>query len=1294
VSDRLVLDIDADGRATVSVSVDNDLPGVVGDPFPLAWPVDAEALEDLRWYLEEYLLVPYGVYGEKGPDVAKHVRGWGEAVFAAVFGSGAGRDAYVQMREGELVIRSASPAALGLPWELMRDPDRPGPLALDFGAVARALPATQLGKPFSIAGERLRVLMVISRPSGAQDVGYRMVARPLIERLEAVRGEVDLVVLRPPTLEALKGELLAAREDGRPYQVVHFDGHGVLAGRGVSAGMGPPATFAGPAGEGVLIFEKPTGGADEVRAASLASVLSNAEIPVVVLNACQSGAVGKELEAAIATRLLQEGTSSVVAMAYTVFAVAAAEFMAAFYERLFVGDTISGAVSAGRRRLAERPDRPSPKGKMPLEDWLVPVHYLRRDVHFPGLRRERPQPVSLDTLLDSLRSRSEDTGVEALDAVGTFVGRDALFYDLEVATRHRRAVIVHGPGGTGKTELAKAFGRWWRDTGAIDDPDWVIFHSFEPGSATFGLAGVMDKIGLSVFGAAYSSLEHDERRAVIEDLLQKRRLLLVWDNFESIHTMPDPTGATPALDDKAAAELRSFVAKIAAGGATSLVITSRSSEPWLGDVPRIAVGGLTPDEAIEYADWLLAPHPKAQQKRADPAFAALLDWLDGHPLSMRLVLPHLETTEPSSLLSSLQGIADPLVDDVEDTGRTTSLNGSITYSYDHLSQAAQQLLVALCAFHGVADAELLRLMSDHADVPERFRGVSHETWISVLSQAANVGLLSPLGADLFRIHPAFPRYLATRWRQDSGGDDERQATEAVLLDAYAALGRFLSEKVHSEDAAFVFQLIGLQRPGLGKYLQRALAERRWRQAQSIGEPLDAFFTARGLDEEARRWVDRTRLAVESDAGDPPPLDSPAGALWLFHVGAQANRTRAAGQLDVAERTYTDILVALEAQPESDKNDRRLAVTYHQLGMIAQRHGKLEDAEEWYRRSLAIEERLGSKVTIASSYHQLGIVAHRRRDLDEAEESYKRSVALRDEVRDLPGLASGYHQLGMLAHDRERWDEADEWYRRSLAIEEQLQNLPGIASSYHQLGVAAQDQGRLDESEEWQKQSLAIHEQLRNLPGIATSYHQLGILAFQRTRLDEAEKWFHQSRAIEERVSNFVHLASSYHHLGLVAFRRKRWDEAAEWHRRSLAMEEAVGNEPGMAVSYLELGHVALCTGQLEEADDWCGRSLELSEREDLRSEMARGRRLAGFIADARGDRVLALDWMIRCVTTYDDPRHPAIGSAIHHLARLTGELGSEVLDSRWRAITGEELPDGLGAAVDKFIASQPKADEQ
>ena len=223
-----MVDLAADGRVSVSRWLDGEDPGQASEPFPLAWPLDAEALEDVRWYLEDYLRAPYGVYGDRGARVAARLRPWGEAIFSALFGSGPARDAYVGMRSRsagtEIVLRSPSPSLLGLPWELLADPKSATPLALDVG-VARGLPAGPL-PAFVAAGERLRVLMVISRPRGVGDVGYRMIARPLLERLEAVRGQVDLVVLRPPTLEALQRALARARAEGQPFQIVHFDGHG------------------------------------------------------------------------------------------------------------------------------------------------------------------------------------------------------------------------------------------------------------------------------------------------------------------------------------------------------------------------------------------------------------------------------------------------------------------------------------------------------------------------------------------------------------------------------------------------------------------------------------------------------------------------------------------------------------------------------------------------------------------------------------------------------------------------------------------------------------------------------------------------------------------------------------------------------------------------------------------------------------------------------------------------------------------------------------------------------------
>jgi hypothetical protein len=61
---------------------------------PLAWPLDAEALEDLRWYLEDYLPAPFGMWENRGPTVRAKLTGW----------AGPGRDAYQRARDRGLEV--------------------------------------------------------------------------------------------------------------------------------------------------------------------------------------------------------------------------------------------------------------------------------------------------------------------------------------------------------------------------------------------------------------------------------------------------------------------------------------------------------------------------------------------------------------------------------------------------------------------------------------------------------------------------------------------------------------------------------------------------------------------------------------------------------------------------------------------------------------------------------------------------------------------------------------------------------------------------------------------------------------------------------------------------------------------------------------------------------------------------------------------------------------------------------------------------------------------------------------
>lgn len=585
-------------------------------------------------------------------------------------------------------------------------------------------------------------------------------------------------------------------------------------------------------------------------------------------------------------------------------------------------------------------------------------------------------------------------------------------------------------------------------------------------------------------------------------------------------------------------------------------------------------------------------------------------------------------------------------------------------------------MTVLSLLQGVADANVLGAFSNMPGVPEQFRDRPAPVWRELLERASGLGLLSPGGVGTYRIHPALPAYLADLWRSQAADTygDQRAASVRALLDAHVIFSIRLAEGLHGEHAQLAGALLAVHRRMLGSMLGSALDQSLWEHAQFIAQLLDIYWDRRGLGEEARGWTARMRHAVEGPDGLPSGLGTPAGALWTYASGAQANRELLAGRLDQAESTYLSHIRALLAGPESPAQRKNLATAYHQMGMVTQHRSRLEEAEEWYHKSLAIEEDLGNRPGMASSYHQLGIVNHLQGRLAKAEEWYYKALAIAQSLGNQAGITSGYHSLGMIAQHRSRLTEAEEWYHKSLAIEENLGNRPGMASSYHQIGIVNQLQGRFPEAEGWYHKSLAIKEDLGNRPGMASSYHQIGIVNQAQGRLPEAEEWYQKSLAINEDLGDLGAIATGYHQLGAVHHARGRLEEADRWYHRSLAIKEELGSRPGMASTYHSLGMIAQARGQFPQAEEWYGRSLAIREDLDDLPGMALTYNQLGSLATEQKRPDAALEWTVRCVSQFEEIPHRETGQGPWRLRLLTDLLGIPTLEQTWQSVTGNPLP--------------------
>jgi len=292
--------------------------------------------------------------------------------------------------QAQALANEAASEWLRLPWELLHD----GRGYLFQGKqavrVRRRLPNYH-DFPVRFAELPIRILLVSPRPDDKQ-AGYldhRASALPLVEAMETLGDQlVNLTLLTPPTFPALQLALQNADARQQPFDVVHFDGHGV---------------FDHVLGLGGLCFESPKTvhqlehrATAFVDAKEIAAVIRDYRIPLVFLDACQTAKSETDPTASVAAQLLEEGTTSVVAMSYTVFVATAQRFVKAFYHALAQGARVGQAMLAGQQALkgdSYRFDKMGMgSGEFHLQDWFVPVLFQER--HDPQLfTRLPPQAV-------------------------------------------------------------------------------------------------------------------------------------------------------------------------------------------------------------------------------------------------------------------------------------------------------------------------------------------------------------------------------------------------------------------------------------------------------------------------------------------------------------------------------------------------------------------------------------------------------------------------------------------------------------------------------------------------------------------------------------------------------------------------------------------------------------------------------------------------------------------------------------------------------------------------------------
>ncbi len=1094
----------------------------LSDPTPFINPVTEGDREEMRWYLEEYIRHPLGGDSERAGSVTERMEEIGYELFQLILGNEDAKKLYKQaahkgLEDIEITVNSSDPEFLALPWELIRDPEarQSGPLALGLGALYRRINREQcIELPTHPKDQPMRVLFVLARPDGKDDVPCGMIARPVLEAIRPLRPSIDVEVLRAPTFANLQKKL---NEIPGFYQIVHFDGHGLFVPDDAKINKDDPKSRYMEAGEGHLVFEDDEGKAMPVSSKRLGETLSGSKVPLFILNACQSDVSGDKAYSSTAAGLLRTGALGVVAMNHSVIAHTAAGFISALYGALIKNATLTGAVTTARRAIATDTTHE-------LEDWSVPTLYTTNSSYMPmpeGAGSEVKADESLMADLDMVRK------VCPPGRYG-FIGRDAEILEIERALydAKRPWALLSGIGGTGKSDLANGFARWYAETGGA--PGRICRTSFEYKSSMAHLIGTI--VG---HGSELSKLPEEEQLKRVTDFLRKTPCLLVWDNYETVSGIQEGIEPLSSIDDQK--RLSDFLLSLA-GGKSRVIITSRKvNEVSLEiDYKAIKVGGLNQGDSEEMAAVIIDRIPgfsldKVMNKEA---YIKLLKYLNGHARSLEMVIPQLQKKIPTEVHESI------LARSGGDMGK--KMVATLSVAYDSLSDNTKKHLPIVGLFASFVSTGLLEAFSAQFEGYETIVGkpLSAEEWEAILDEASNAGILEHYHGNIYQLHPTMPIFF--RSVLDSSPEENALAhLDRAYMGLYAAWTYAIYEELAKANQNIIAAL-SLEENNLLRSLKLAINGEQWEAAQGIATALYEFYNIRGRLDEWRTV--RAGLLEKTGRKVEPEAQVQLASLWQFLLGNEANDLLNQNRLDDAEARYREILSYNESLNDP-KAEPIIAVSYHQLGMVFEEKREYKEAVGWYEQAIEINERLGLKESVAANYHQIGRVHEEQKKLDEAERWYKKALEIYERLKLERNASDGYHQLGIIYQLRGNTQEATKWFKKAVEIKERLGLEGDAAKGYHHLGMLFEFKGDLDRAERWYRKSLEICERLKLDRESSAEYHHLGNIACRRSRFGEAEAWFNKAISICQRYNDWTNLATTLAQLGVVQVQAKKVSEA-------------------------------------------------------------------------------------------------------------------------------------------------------
>ncbi len=594
-----------------------------------------------------------------------------------------------------------------------------------------------------------------------------------------------------------------------------------------------------------------------------------------------------------------------------------------------------------------------------------------------------------------------------------------------------RLVTLLGPGGVGKTRLAREVAR-------------RAERDFAHGSCVVALAPVRDHTLVpATVARALGVVEHPLIPVAdqLGDALRFAHLLLVLDNLEHLAIVASPwlTGLLlhcPRL---------------------KVLVTSRSPLHLTGEqrflvsplpVVKPEPGALASGPAVAlFVQRATAARPDFELTQANaPFIVAVCQRLDGLPLAIELAAARVNVLSVAEILDRLADQLSLLTPRRRDpVPGLQSMRFAITWSHNLLTLPERELFRRLAVFVGgfTLDAAIHVCADQERDGPDMT--LQHAV-IDLLGSLVDQSLLTrvddPDGESRFVMLESVHAYA----KQQLLAHGETEAYGARHADWCLDLAERAEQRLVRDVDTSWLDALEAEHDNLRAALGWSLdpAGDRAGHALRMAGALWLFWYYHSHLSEGRRWLERS---VQTVSGTTPG-DRAKALLGLGNLAhSQGDDEPALGYLAESVATFRQL---------GDRWSTAFALSVR--GNLSEDGGDYAAARAYFAEANALFKETGDQVNVAVTRYHLGIVAYGQGNLKQALDQCVSALALARDQNDPWTVANALSYIGLIQIDRKRTRDAAHALSEALDLYGRIAATERIVDVFRRIAVLAQVRG--------------------------------------------------------------------------------------------------------------------------------------------------------------------------------------------------------------------------------------------